>query len=201
MLVLLVCLVVVSSVSGNTSEDSLSIDTVATVDSLILPSVDTLLFVPGHEVSPSANVTNPTNLEGHLYQQPTIALFKSMLVPGLGQLGNRRYTKALLFAGLESWFIVSSLHYASQASDARQSYLEAEDINVRRDYYNLYDNKRTNRNKFTWYAGLTIFISMFDAYVDAHLSGSPTDPRNDDFSFDMIPADNGGVAAQLTYRF
>jgi len=198
---LLVCLVAVASVSGNTPEDSLNIDTIATVDSLISPSVDTLLFVPDQEVLPSANVTNPTNLEEHLYQQPTVALFKSMLVPGLGQYGNRRYTKALLFAGLESWFIVSSLHYASQASDARQSYLEAEDTNVRLDYYNLYDNKRTNRNKFAWYAGLTIFISMFDAYVDAHLSGSPTDPRNDDFSFDMKPADNGGVAAQLTYRF
>jgi len=201
MSVLLVCLVAVASVSGNTPEDSLRVDTTAIVDSLASPSVDTLLFVPSPEVSPAANVTNPADLERHLYQQPTVALFKSMLVPGLGQLGNRRYTKALLFTGLETWFIASSLHYASQAADARESYLEADDIAVRRDYYNLYDNKRTNRNKFAWYAGLTIFISMFDAYVDAHLSGSPTDPRNDDFSFDLKPADNGGVAAQLTYRF
>ena len=187
--------------SGDTPEDSLSVDTTTIIDSLTTPVVDTLLFVPSREVSPAADVTNPTNLEEHLYQQPTVALFKSMLVPGLGQLGNRRYTKALFFAGIESWFIASLLHYASQAADARQSYLEAVDINARLDYYNLYDNKRKNRNKFAWFAGLMIFISMFDAYVDAHLSGSPVDPRNDDISFDLKPADNGGVAAQLTYRF
>ena len=192
---------VAAAVSGETPADSLMTDTTVVVESPGLPSVDTLLFAPSREVPPAADVTNPTNLEQHLYQQPTAALFKSMLVPGLGQLGNRRYTKALFFAGLESWLIASSLHHASQASDAREDYLGADDTNIRRDLYYVYDSKRKDRNKYAWFAGLTIFISMFDAYVDAHLSGSPADPRNDDITFDVKPADNGGVAAQLTYRF
>lgn len=198
--VLLVGLIALPA-AADTPADSLLVDTTTVVDSLASTAVDTLVFVPDQAVSPAAVVTNPTNLEAHLYQHPTAALFKSMLVPGLGQLGNRRYFKTLLFAGLESWFIASSLHYASQAAEARQEYLEADDIAVRRDFYNLYDNKRKNRNKFAWFAGLTIFISMFDAYVDAHLSGSPVDPRNDDITFDLKPADQGGVTAQLTYRF
>ena len=199
-LALLPCLFA-SSAFGASPQDSLDVDTTVVDESPDLPSIDTLLFVPDREVPAAADVTNSVNLEKHLYQQPTVALFKSMLVPGLGQLGNRRYTKALFFAGLESWLIASSLHYASQAADARENYLAADDLSARRDYYNLYDNKRKNRNKFAWVAGLTIFISMFDAYVDAHLSGSPADPRNNDISFDVRPADKGGVAAQLTYRF
>jgi len=163
--------------------------------------LDTLLFVPSDDVTVAGDVTKSVDLEAHLYQSPTVALFKSMLVPGLGQLGNRSYFKAILFAGLEGWFIGSAMHYDEQASDARRIYESSDDYQTRREFYYLYDNKRKNRNKYAWYAGLTIFISMFDAYVDAHLSGSPADPRNDKFSVEVVPSDNGGVAARLSYRF
>lgn len=196
---ILVCLAIVAPVSA--TEDSLGVDTTAIVDSVVAPSIDTLLFVPSRDVSRAADVTNPVNFEDHLYQEPTAALVKSLLVPGLGQLGNRRYAKALFFAGLESWLIASTLHHGSLAKDAREAYLATEDLNLRRSYYYDYDAKRKNRNKYAWFAGLAIFISMFDAYVDAHLSGSPADARNDDVSLDLRPADNGGVAAQLTFRF
>ncbi len=200
----LVCLAAVAPVSA--TEDSLGVDTTAIVDSvlsdtIVSPSIDTLLFVPSRDVSRAADVTNPVSLEDHLYQKPTVALVKSMLVPGLGQLGNRRYVKALFFAGLESWLIASTLHHGSLANDAREAYLAADDLSIRRSHYYDYDAKRKNRNKYAWFAGLTIFISMFDAYVDAHLSGSPADSRNDDVSLDLKPTDNGGVAAQLTFRF
>jgi hypothetical protein len=203
--VLSIILVMVASVSAVVDEDSSTVAPVTSADSVVDSVgpvvIDTLLYVPDRNVPHAADVTNPINLEEHLSQKPTVALFKSMLVPGLGQLGNRRYTKAMLFAGLEIWFIASSLHYASDARDARRAYTQADDLGVRSEYYNIYDNERTNRNKFAWYAGLTIFISMFDAYVDAHLSGSPANPRNDDITVNLKPADNGGVEALLTYRF
>lgn len=187
---------------GDSPADSTAADTAVTLDTLTpSPPVDTLLFVPNSDISFSRDVTNPTDFEQHLYQQPTVALFKSMLVPGLGQLGNRRYFKALLFAGLESWFIGSAVHYGRQAVDARQVFENSSDASVRLEYYNLFDNKRKNRNKFAWFAGLTIFISMFDAYVDAHLSGSPADPRNDDFTINLAPVQDGGLTARLSYHF
>lgn len=163
-------------------------------------TIDTVLFEPAGGLSVARRVTNKADLETTLTQRPMVALTKSLLVPGLGQLGNRRYTKALLFAGLETWFLASTVHYAKQASDAHDYYESAVDLSNRLDGFYLFDNKRRNRNKFAWYAGLTIFISMFDAYVDAHLSGSPVDSRNDKYSLDLVPHDDG-LIAQLSLNF
>ena len=182
--------------------DSSDVDTVSTVDSSsVIDKVDTLLFVPPSDILIAGDVTNPVDLETHLTQQPTVALFKSLLVPGLGQLGNRRYFKAALFAGLEGWFIGATVHYGRQANCARHDYETAVGHDAREEWYNLYDNKRKNRNKYAWFAGLVAFISMFDAYVDAHLSGSPTEPRNDQFTFDVRPLEDRGLAATVNYHF
>ena len=41
-------------------------------------------------------------------------------------------------------------------------------ISDRNEYYDLYQDRKDERNKFTWFAVITAFVSMFDAYVDAH---------------------------------
>jgi hypothetical protein len=162
---------------------------------------DTLLYVPPEKEPAAGEVTSRTDLERHLTQNPTAALFKSMLVPGLGQVGNHRYFKALLFAGLEGWFVSRAIHYGRQASDAATYYRAQTDVTLRYLAYNDYSRKRSNRNKFIWFAGITTFISMFDAYVDAHLSGSPTAERNEKYSFDVYPDESGGVTASLSFNF
>lgn len=188
--------------SDTLPSDTAQVDPALESDSSLaeLP-IDTILYEPTIDITAARRVSNPIDFEQQLHQSPTVALFKSMLVPGLGQLGNRRYTKAVLFAGLELWFLGETFHYGRQASEARQKYVNADNRSARLDWYYLYDNKRKNRNKYAWFAGLTIFISMFDAYVDAHLSGSPADSRNDKFSVDVLPGDHGGLSAQLAYRF
>lgn len=172
-------------------------DTVATHPD----KADTTLFVPPPEKTLAGQVTNPVDLEQHLHQPPTLALFKSMFVPGLGQLGNRKYVKAVVIAGLESWLISRAVYWGKKASDARDDFDAAVDVSERNRLYNIYDEKRKNRNKYTWFAGITIFVSMFDAYVDAHLSGSPADERNEKFTFDVVPDEYGGVSASLAFNF
>lgn len=187
---------------GELSTDTTRVDTSVVADSAAATrSVDTLLFVPNRVISRAADVANPVDLEKHLTQPPTLALFKSLLVPGLGQLGNHKYFKAALFGGLESAFIVATFHYQNQARDARELYSSAVATDARLVWYEFYDNKRKNRNKYIWFAGLTAFVSMFDAYVDAHLSGSPADPRNDRFTLDVLPSEDGGFRASVSYDF
>ncbi len=163
--------------------------------------VDTVSFKPVLDSFPALQVTNPTNFEEHLYQKPTVALFKSLLVPGWGQFGNRRYVKAVVIAGLETWFVASVIHYGRQAADYKRKHEDATDLGVRNDYYSLYEDRRDQRNKFIWYAGITIFVSMFDAYVDAHLSGSPSCRRNDQITWQVKPDGNGGASVGLAYSF
>jgi len=162
---------------------------------------DTSLFVPLLNDRDSALVIDTTNLERHLYQNPTVALFKSMLVPGLGQLGNHRYFKAILFGGLEGWFVSSAIHYGRQARDYRNKYDAATGIETRDQYYALYKNRRDERNKYLWFMGITVFVSMFDAYVDAHLSGSPTSGRGRKVGLDVGSDSRGGTAIRLAVRF
>jgi len=185
--------------------DSLKIDSVTSDTALITTpvQVDSVIFIPTMDVAPGKQVDNPEDFEQHLSQNPTVALFKSMLIPGLGQIGNRRYFKAALFIGLESWFIISAIHFGKQAHDYRQAYEAAaeDDLIARRYNYILYEDRRDNRNKFTWFAGLTIFISMFDAYVDAHLSGSPYNESRNNLSMDVQPDHKGGVRALVSYTF
>ncbi len=164
-------------------------------------SVDTVLYRPGTLLTPYSPVTNPENLEKHLYQNPTAALFKSMLVPGLGQFGNRRYFKAVLFLGLDTWFVGSAIHYGRQAADFRDKFENETTIADRNEYYSLYEDRRDERNKFTWFAVIVTFVSMFDAYVDAHLSGFPQAAKSDAVSFDLQPTREGGLAACVSISF
>ncbi|MBU0983323.1 MAG: hypothetical protein KKA42_05605 [candidate division Zixibacteria bacterium] len=184
-----------------TADDTSVVDTTVVDTAQAATQIDTVLFVPPQDKSRAGDVTNPVNLEEHLYQQPTVALFKSLAVPGWGQLGNRKYVKAFVIAGLESWAIVSAFHFRGQANDARNLYESALTVPERNLWYNVYENKRQTRNKFYWYFGILAFLSMFDAYVDAHLSGSPLDKRNEQFEFEVAPEESGGVRATVSFSF
>lgn len=162
---------------------------------------DTIVFVPQMERHAAGDVSNAVNLEKHLIQSPTGALFKSMLVPGLGQMGNRRWFKAGLFATLEVWFAVEAIKYGRQAHSLKAQFESETDLATRRAIHLTYDNRRSDRNKYIWFFGLTTFVSMFDAYVDAHLSGSPTNKRNDQFSLGFVHDPECGGRAQLAFRF
>ena len=106
-----VILAVLTAAMSAARADSTMVDTAGQVDTLLFEKTD--LF---SGVSP---VTNPENFETHMYQKPTVALFKSMVIPGLGQWGTRRYIKALLFAGLDAGFIGSANALYSLYEDRR----------------------------------------------------------------------------------
>jgi len=205
-IILMLLAVPVTAQEDTVRVDSLALDSAA-VDTAVAPApvrVDSVLFVPNLDYSPGKRVENPVDFEKHLTQNPTAALFKSMLVPGLGQIGNRRYIKAGFFIAMETWFIASVIHFGKQAHFYRQEYEAAdEDDLIARQYnYTLYEDRRDNRNKFTWFAGITIFFSMFDAYVDAHLSGSPyNDSGKDRLNLEVQPDVKGGARAVVSFSF
>lgn len=186
--------------------DSVKVDSVeadsAIADSATTPEkIDTVLYRPKINVTEANSVSNPTNYEDHLVQQPTIGLLKSALLPGWGQVGNHRYVKAGVFAGFQLWFVSAALHYGSAAADYRDNWNEATEPFARNEWYGLYQDHRDDRNKYTWFAVINSFVAMFDAYVDAHLSGSPDKQEGKSLSFDVVPDEEFGSRAVLTYRF
>ncbi len=161
---------------------------------------DTVVYRPQGRLSAYAPAFDSTNYERRLYQNPTVALFRSMVAPGWGQLGNRRYLKAVVFAGLQTWMIGSAIHYGRQAADHKEQFEQAETVAARNDWYGVYEDRRDERNKFTWFAAIVAFVAMFDAYVDAHLSGFP-DASAEKISLDVRPDREGGMQALLTMPF
>lgn len=162
---------------------------------------DTIMFVPEFDRLRDGRVSDTTDYEKRLTQQPTVALFKSLVLPGWGQIGNRKYVKAAVFAGFQVWFVSSAIRYGGEASDARRDWSDAVDSAERNRLYAIFDDKRGQRNKFTWFAAICSFVSMFDAYVDAHLSGSPEHRGADRVSFDVVPDGSGGAQATLSVTF
>ncbi len=159
---------------------------------------DTVLFVPPI-FEGELPVTDSSNLEKKLRQSPTGALFKSLVIPGWGQMSNGKPVKALIYAGLQGWCIGAAVHYGKSSSNFKDSYEASTDVSIRRQYYAMYKDRRQERNKYLFFLGLTTLVSVFDAYVDAHLTGSPAHPERA-VGFDLQPAP-GGMQASLAIRF
>ena len=100
------------------------------------------------------------------WPNPTTTMLKSVVVPGWGQITNKRYVKAGIAIGLETWFITGALVSWGKANDALDRF-ESDPGNI--EYFNEYQYYWGQRSDFLWLLGLTVFVSMFDAYVDAHL--------------------------------
>jgi hypothetical protein len=165
------------------------------------PLDDTLLYLPGGLLKGTSSVTNPTDFEHKLTQNPTVALFKSMVVPGWGQYGNHKYIKGTLFFAADVWFISRAFKYRKDARDYWSRYEGASSIAEKNSLYSQYKTFKNKRNKFTWFAVITSFVSMFDAYVDAHLSGYPGGNTNKDVTISVGPQASGGVRANLSVSF
>ncbi len=180
---------------NKTISDSLSLDSILVMD--------TSIFLPGNIFSDYTKADDPRNFEKSLIQNPTKALIKSMIVPGWGQYGNKRKFKTLLFFGLDVWFISSAINYGNQTSDFSNQYDDADinDITLRNNLYSKFLNRKDQRNKFTWLAVIVTFISMFDAFTDAHLSGFPKKEIQENLSFDYESNKKDIFKISISYQF
>lgn len=144
--------------------------------------------------------------EGRRSQKPSVALFKSMLVPGLGQLGNRQYIKAALVIGVEGLLFSRWLKFRNETVDARAAF-EAQPIGsaMRQDLFNAFEVVKNDRNLYTWLTGTSIFLSMFDAFVDAHLRHFPGPGSEISFgplqSPRLIRSKQAVIGVTLSFRF
>ncbi|MCX6826260.1 MAG: DUF5683 domain-containing protein [candidate division Zixibacteria bacterium] len=132
-------------------------------------------------------------------QIPTAALFKSMLIPGWGQIGNKKYIKAAVVISAEVILITKLVYYARKTSDAKKVFDAATDSSTLDPLFKKYRRAKDDRNLCSWLTGVTIFISMFDAYVDAHLAHFPKTKNT--LSLKITPVDGTGIGARVSLNF
>ncbi|MCP4566921.1 MAG: hypothetical protein GY841_05005 [FCB group bacterium] len=133
---------------------------------------------------------------------PTTALFKSVAFPGWGQYSNRKYFKAGFIFAVESWFIFKAVRDGRDASDWRDKWKSTPDSlsSQKLEYFNKYTKYRNQRNTNIWYTSIIIFLSMFDAFVDAHLDRFPAKVREpESIALDIIPGEKPRLIVSYSF--
>ena len=129
---------------------------------------------------------------------PTGALLRSAILPGWGQLYNRKYFKAVLYGGTEIYLIYKVQLRWRQMSEHEHNFLNTTDPVYKADQFALYEKRRDSRNVHLWLTSLVVFLSMFDAYVDAHLA----DFDQPDKAFQVyLGPEKDKVQLSLVYNF
>lgn len=132
-------------------------------------------------------------------KNPTGALFRSVFVPGWGQFYNKKYIKAVLIAGVEVYLMNEVYTHRHKASLHEKHFTNAFDYPVyQAEEFASYQKELDRRGNATWFLAATIFFSMFDAYVDAHLS----DFDQEDKAFEVYigPGGDDDIEAVLTFN-
>jgi hypothetical protein len=133
------------------------------------------------------------------YISPTGALFRSLFVPGWGQFSNRKYIKAGIIFGGEIALAATIIHYREKASNAEDAFNAEVDPTLKQKYFDEFQQAKDDRNLFGWYLGTLVFLSMFDAFVDAHLADFPK--KNQSVSINIAPDEKGIFGIKLALNF
>lgn len=101
-------------------------------------------------------------------KKPMQAMALSLAIPGGGQFYNESYYKAGLIFALEGVFAGRAIYHHNRMNHYYDKALASseEDYEFYRKKYYRYHNKR--QNDF-WWLGSIVFLSIVDAFVDAHL--------------------------------
>ena len=100
-----------------------------------------------------------------MQKSPWGAVLRSAIIPGWGQIYNESYIKAPIVWGIFGALAAGWIFYNNKYIDARDQYrqTQTEGYRLYRDFY------RDQRDLMSIYIGLTYFLNLVDAYVDAQL--------------------------------
>ena len=100
-------------------------------------------------------------------KSPWGAVLRSAVLPGLGQFYNESYWKVPVIWGIIGYFGYVWLDNNDSYKTYRDLYIESDYSN--NNYKDLRNFYKDQRDEFAIYIGLTYFLQLVDAYVDAHL--------------------------------
>lgn len=100
-----------------------------------------------------------------MQKSPWGAVVRSAVLPGWGQIYNESYWKVPIVWGVMGWFVYNWVDNNNNYIDYKNLYiLTGNSLDL--EYRNFY---RDQRDEFAIYFALTYFLTLVDAYVDAHL--------------------------------
>jgi hypothetical protein len=133
------------------------------------------------------------------HKSPTGALFRSVAFPGWGQFYNGKYFKSTVVFGTETTFITLAVIEWGRRNEHKKNFehlpQDHPDKAWEFEQFRFYEDRK---NLFLWITAGIVFLSMFDAYVDAQLYNFDKE-KVPDMSISMIPKDK--VNIQFSVKF
>jgi hypothetical protein len=128
-------------------------------------------------------------------KSPTGALLRSVAFPGWGQFYNRKYLKSAVVFGAETTFITLAVIEWGRMNKHKKNFQDPDhpDRYWEFEQFEFYEDRR---NLFLWITAGIVFLSMFDAYVDAHLYNFDREEVRD-LSISLVPQAGGGRDVRL----
>ena len=122
------------------------------------------------KVLPEIAQTDSAQVTVFKSKSPMGALLRSVAFPGWGQFYNKKYLKAGLAFGVETTFLTLMIIEWERMDDHKKLFDSMSQDHPDKSWeYEQYKFYQDRKNLFLWSTIATIFVSMFDAYVDAHL--------------------------------
>jgi hypothetical protein len=139
------------------------------------------------EVIEGLKLTKPVAIQNEK-KNPTGAMIRSLVFPGLGQWYNNKKFKALIVFCAESALLANAIYLNQQLVISTEDY--------ERNFY------IENRNVSVWWLVGVILYSVTDAFVDAHLADFDESPILSSLKFQPITGTrNAGFAVSLCFNF
>jgi hypothetical protein len=133
-------------------------------------------------------------------KSPTGALLRSVAFPGWGQFYNKNYLKAGLVFGVETTFLVLMVIDWDRMNEHKKLFDSLpEDHQDKSWEYEQYKFYKDRKNLYLWSTLTTVFISMFDAYVDAHLYNF--DKEMERIGLELHPQPGKELGLRLSFNF
>ncbi len=135
-----------------------------------------LLFVVANTVYAQTEQNDNPNVQSSdsvftMTKSPWGAVLRSAVIPGWGQIYNESYWKTPIIVGITGYFVYGYISNNKLYKDNKELYNLALQTNsgLATAYKNRRDFYRDQRDLFIFYIGLTYFLNMVDAYVDAQM--------------------------------
>lgn len=125
---------------------------------------------------------------------PTRAAIYSAVLPGGGQIYNQAYYKAGVVIGLQGYLLANAFYNDHKADDYKAQSAQASDTYSAELYRQSRKEYQQKRNSDIWWMGITMGLSVLDAWVDANLHDFDAQKNKVHLNFE----DN---KLQLEYRF
>lgn len=106
-----------------------------------------------------------------MQKSPWGAVLRSAVIPGWGQFYNESYWKIPIVLGLIGYYTYGYIHQNDLYIEYRDKYTESLKVstNGNSTYKKAREFYKDQRDLFAVYFGITYFLNLVDAYVDAHL--------------------------------